>query len=189
MNIMIPFLYIILGYLIGRIWSNASKYISYILINLLIPTVVFITILTYNGSIIHIIIISYLFSLTMYYISKFLFNKNDNATILQICFSYYNIGWLGLPIVIYFFGQEVAPLMIAAYIGGMLFGSTVCIYSLNLLSKNLHLSPFKRLLRAPPFIAFIFGILLKAIIGTVELEDIYLNLYNIWNDPNKLDTI
>ncbi len=51
MNIMIPFLYIILGYLIGRIWSNASKYISYILINLLIPTVVFIIILTYNGSI------------------------------------------------------------------------------------------------------------------------------------------
>ena len=177
MNMMIPFLYILLGYFIGSIWDNATKYISFILINILIPTVVFITILTYNGNIIHIIIISYLFSLIMYFISKLLFKKNANSRILQICFSYYNIGWLGLPIAIYFFGQSVTPLMIAAYIGGMLFGSTVCIYSLNSLSNNVHISPLKKLLTAPPFIAFILGISIKFITGTVYLQDIYLNIY------------
>jgi malate permease and related proteins len=133
---MIPFLYILLGYAISSIWDNATKYISFVLINILIPSVVFITILTYNGNIIHIVLISYLFSLIIYFISKLLFKKNANAKILQIC-----------------------------------------IYSLNSLSNNLHISPLKRLLTAPPFLAFILGISLKFIIGTVQLQDIYLNIY------------
>ena len=74
--VLMPFLYIVLGYFIGKIWGNTTKYISYILINILIPTVVFFTILTYSGSILYIIIISYAFSLCMYFISKYLFKKN-----------------------------------------------------------------------------------------------------------------
>lgn len=173
MSILIPFSYILLGIILGRFSTKFSKYTSFILINILIPVVVMTTIITYEGAIFEIILASYLFSVFMYYISKKIFD----SLILQISFSYYNIGWLGLPIAIYFFGVEVSALIIAAYIGGMLFGSTFCIYMLNAASKNKTISPFKKLLYSPPFIAFIFAIVIKFTIGTIALNEEFTTYY------------
>lgn len=175
MSIFIPFLYIFLSYILGRFSDNLSKYASFILINILIPVVVFTTIMTYKGAIFQIVLGSFLFSVLMYYLAKKLYD----SVILQIGFSYYNIGWLGLPIAIYFFGQEVSPLIIAAYIGGMLFGSTFCIYVLNETSKNKNISPVKKLLYSPPFLAFLFGVILKLTLGTISLNETISSFYLI----------
>lgn len=173
MSIFIPFSYILLGIILGRFSTKFSKYASFILINILIPIVVMTTIITYEGTIFGIIIASYLFSVFMYYISKKIFD----SLILQISFSYYNIGWLGLPIAIYFFGIEVSALIIAAYIGGMLFGSTFCIYMLNAVSKNKSISPLKKLLYSPPFIAFAIASVIKFTIGTIALNEEFSTYY------------
>lgn len=175
MSVFIPFLYILFGYILGAFSTKLSKYASFILINILIPIVVFTTIMTYEGAIFQIIIASFLFSVIMYYIAK----KIYDPLVLQLSFSYYNIGWLGLPIAVYFFGQEVAPLIIAAYIGGMLFGSTFCIYVLNTASKNKNISPLKKLLYSPPFLSFILGVLLKFSIGSIVLGDNLSSFYFI----------
>jgi len=173
LSIFIPFSYILLGIILGRFSTKFSKYASFILINILIPIVVMTTIITYEGTIFGIIIASYLFSVFMYYISKKIFD----SLILQISFSYYNIGWLGLPIAIYFFGIEVSALIIAAYIGGMLFGSTFCIYMLNAVSKNKSISPLKKLLYSPPFIAFAIASVIKFTIGTIALNEEFSTYY------------
>ena len=179
MSILIPFSYILLGYIVGKLWDNSSKYLSYLLINIFIPIVVLMTILSYSGSILHIIILSYTFSLIMYKIADYLYIKHNNKPILKLCFSYYNIGWLGLPISIYFFGETVTPLMIATYMGGMIFGSTVCIYSLNLLSNSNQLSPIRKLFTSMPFISFLIAITIKFTFGTIDIVEQYNQLYAV----------
>ena len=106
----------------------------------------------------------------MYKVSDYLYAKHNNKSIMKLCFSYYNIGWLGLPISIYFFGEAVTPVMIAAYIGGMIYGSTVCIYSLNLLSISNKVSPLKKLFTSMPFLSFIIAITIKFIFGTINIR-------------------
>lgn len=177
MNILIPFSYIFLGFIVGKLWKNSSKYLSYLLINIFIPIVILMTILSYQGNIFHIILLSYLFSLIMYKIADYLYTKHNNKSIMKLCFSYYNIGWLGLPISIYFFGEVVTPIMIAAYIGGMIYGSTVCIYSLNLLSNSNQISPLKKLFTSMPFLSFIFAITIKFIFGTIDIIESYSQFY------------
>ena len=65
MSILIPFSYILLGYIIGKVWVNSSKYLSFLLINIFIPIVILMTILSYSGNILHIILLTYTFSLIM----------------------------------------------------------------------------------------------------------------------------
>ena len=179
MSILIPFLYILLGYIIGKLWESSSKVFSFLLINIFIPIVVIITIVSYKGSVFHIIALSYIFSLLMYKIASYLYSKNINKQIMQLCFSYYNIGWLGLPIAIYFFREEVTPIMIATYMGGMLYGTTVAIYSLNLLSKKNKISPLKKLFTSMPFIAFLIAITIKIIFGYINLKEQFYEIYSI----------
>jgi|GEM_PF-1827364 len=179
MSILIPFSYILLGYIVGTIWENSSKYLSYLLINIFIPIVILMTILSYSGNIAFLIMLSFTFSLIMYKIADYLYIKHDNKPILKLCFSYYNIGWLGLPISIYFFGETVVPIMIATYIGGMVFGSTVCIYSLNLLSNSNQLSPMKKLFTSMPFLSFLLAITIKFNFGTIDIIEQYNQIYNI----------
>jgi len=137
------------------------------------------TILSYQGNIFHIVLLSYLFSLIMYKIADYLYTKHNNKPIMKLCFSYYNIGWLGLPISIYFFGEVVTPIMIAAYIGGMIYGSTVCIYSLNSLSNSNQISPFKKLFTSMPFLSFLVAVALKFLFGTIDIIEYYSQFYDI----------
>jgi len=179
MSILIPFSYIFTGFIIGKIWKNSSQYFSYLLINIFIPIVIVMTILSYQGNIFHIVLLSYLFSLIMYKIADYLYTKHNNKPIMKLCFSYYNIGWLGLPISIYFFGEVVTPIMIAAYIGGMIYGSTICIYSLNSLSNLNQMSPFKKLFTSMPFLSFLVAVALKFLFGTIDIIEYYSQFYDI----------
>lgn len=177
MSIMIPFLYIIFGYILGKYWEKGRMISSFILMNILIPTVVFLTLFSYKDTVIHIILLSFSFSSLMYFFANFVYRKNENKKLLSICFSYFNIGWLGLPIAISFFGQEVTPIIIAAYIGGLLFGSSICIHALNTLQTNKQVSPLKKVLKAPPFIAFVMALLAKSIFSPLIMENLFLDFY------------
>lgn len=179
MSMLIPFSYILFGFIFGKIWKNSSHYLSSLLINIFIPIVVLMTILSYKGNIFHIVLLSYTFSLIMYKVADYIYTKHNNKPIMKLCFSYYNIGWLGLPISIYFFGEIATPIMIAAYIGGMIYGSTICIYSLNLLSNSNEVSPFKKLFTSMPFLSFLIAILIKFIFGTINIIEAYSQFYDI----------
>lgn len=177
MNAFMPFFYIFLGYMISKYWGKSSKTFSFLLVNIFIPAVVFITIATYKGKIFYIIALSFAFSVLMYRISNYFFTQNKkDSKIFRLCFSYYNIGWLGLPVATYLFGESIAPLIIAAYIGGMLFGSTVCIHSLNSIVKDFQISPMKKLITSPPFIAFVLGVILK-ITSNIEIGEYVKDFY------------
>lgn len=45
--------------------------------------------------------------------------------IKNLCFSYLNIGWFGLPVASTILGEEAATLLIAAYVGSSLFGNSI----------------------------------------------------------------
>jgi len=179
MNFLIPFLYIVLGVFIGKLWYNSFKYISYILVNIIIPIVIVMTIVSYKGNVIHIVGLSYIFSLTMYKIATFIYAKETNTHMNALCFSYYNIGWLGLPISIVFFGDKAIPYIIGAYIGSMLFGISVGIYALNISIAESKTYALKKVVTSPPFIAFLAAILIKFIFGRVDLINNYPLLYSI----------
>lgn len=175
MSIFIPIAYIFLGYLIGKYGKDLTRLTSCILINLLIPIVVFATIVTYEGNIFYIIAASFTFSILMYFMGNLFYRGNDNK-ILRLSFSYYNIGWLGLPIAIHLFGQEVSSLIIATYVGGMLYGSTFSIYILNKNSSKTSSISIQKLFLAPPFLMFLFALIFKFLFGVFTLN----SLQNEW---------
>jgi len=169
LSFLIPFLYIGIGFFISKFFKDSSKIFSSALVNIFIPIVVFLTITSYKDSIINIVLFSYLFSVIMYFLSLKLYNN----TIYHVSFAYFNIGWLGLPVSIYIFGDSVTPIIIAAYIGGMFFGSTFVIWLFQK-DNSTKLVSLKKLLTAPPFIAFVVALLFKTFYGTINLNG---NLY------------
>ena len=105
----------------------------------------------------------------MYFLSLKLY---DN-TIYHISFAYFNIGWLGLPVSIYIFGDSITPIIIAAYIGGMFFGSSFVIWLFQK-DNSTKIASLKKLLTAPPFIVFVVALLFKTFYSTITLDG---NLY------------
>jgi predicted permease len=53
------------------------------------------------------------------------FGAQLNVGVLRCTFSYFNIGWFGIPIVYALYGEAAAIVMTGLYVGGMLFGNTV----------------------------------------------------------------
>ena len=177
MSLFALFFYVLFGYFLAKIWKEATVYISAILINFLVPVVIFFTIIKTQKDMIY-VVTSCIFCISMYLLSRFFIKKEGYPSILQVYFSYYNIGWMSIPIGIYLFGENSVPITISAYMGGIIFGSTVCLYSLNTISKDIKMSPLKKLFNAPPFIAFIIAFILKQFKGIITLNYIFLVFYN-----------
>ena len=176
-KIFIPFLYIICGYILGIYWKKSSQCISFLLINIFIPIVIFLTLVKYDNEIYQIIILSIVFSISMYLLSSRLFNNQS----LRLAFSYYNIGWLGLPISIAIFGNKSSDTIIAAYVGGMLFGATFGIYALNNNSEKAKTEAIKKLFKAPPFLAFILAIIVKLVIFDTYFKNDFFNYIYLYS--------
>lgn len=57
--------------------------------------------------------------------------KHFNKNLLMGSFSYYNIGWFGIPVVIALFGEQQMAFIVSAYLGNVLFGDTVGYYLIS----------------------------------------------------------
>ncbi len=75
--------------------------------------------------------------------------------VVNLCFCYLNIGWLGLPVASALFGNDAAVIIIAAYVGSSILGNSV---GTGMLSGNMF--NLKKMAKTPPVLALILGIML-----------------------------
>ncbi|EDT0101430.1 permease, partial [Salmonella enterica] len=74
---------------------------------------------------------------------------------MLLCFTYLNIGWLGLPVASSLFGNDAALIVIAAYVGSSVVGNS---FGAGILASN-KINLIK-LLQTPPVLALFTGIFL-----------------------------
>ena len=151
MTIFLPLLYLAAGWIAGQAPFDIKNVISKLLTKLIIPMVIIFNIATSFRSMGWIIIATALAMLTLLVVSK-IFSRDP---VMNLCFSYLNIGWLGLPVASALFGNQAAVIIIAAYVGSSIVGNSV---GASMLSGKT-LNPLK-ILKTPPVLALMIGILL-----------------------------
>ena len=117
------------GRLSGRDWIGD---LSSLLMYVLIPLVVFKNALALDfGAAIGNVALSMTFSAVMVLCAALIVPrlKTDVPRRLAFCaFSYTNIGWFGIPTGLALFGPDSLPILVMAYVGGLIFGNTVGFY-------------------------------------------------------------
>jgi malate permease and related proteins len=142
----------------------------------ILPSVILSATLKYGTSLLPIMIFTFALNCSIYSISLLYFKTNpDNRSLFSLCFAYYNIGLIGLPLSTLLFDEAALTCLLPAFIGGFLFACTVGIYVLQ--PKNT--SPFqicRSFLSTPPLIALIAGMLWRffdAPINMSRIDDFY----------------
>jgi predicted permease len=188
LKIITLYLYILIGYGVRYLFSISHKFFSKILFFVLIPAMVFKAILLSEAGIFLFLVgLSFFTSFLLAVLSLLFWEKFKTLSIskgvFQCCYSYFNVGWFGIPIVYVIFGEQEAFSMTALYIGGMLFGHFVGYYLIN---KQLTLQTaqpkydFRALLKNPSIYAIILGFGLSYFNAEEIIETSFVNsLYYI----------
>lgn len=133
---MLPlYLFMLIGWGMKRKWKVNSRWISKLLLYALIPFLIIENLVKADpqetvvvGSMV------FLLALAMNVpalLIKRSVGKDFDGNLLKGAFSYYNIGWFGIPIVMALFGEEQMPLIISAYVGNALYGDTIGYYLMS----------------------------------------------------------
>jgi predicted permease len=155
--------FIILGYVASRWFGLKSKPISSLLLYVLIPLVIFDNILKAEPAQLAtalsiIFLLAALMNLPAELVKRWL-KPDVNPALLRCSFSYFNIGWFGIPVVMALFGEEKMPLIISAYMGNVLYGDTVGYYLVSR-SKDMGVGDsVKNVLKIPAIYALIAAII------------------------------
>ncbi len=127
--------FIVLGFLANRYWKLQSKWISKSLLYVLIPLLIVdnllkaeLSELTAAASIIFLLAAA--MTVPALICHRFI-AKDMDSSLLKGSFSYFNIGWFGIPVTLALFGEEQMPLIISAYVGNVLYGDTVGFYLMS----------------------------------------------------------
>nr|WP_254633621.1 permease [Pantoea sp. GbtcB22] len=124
---------------------------SWVLTRIAIPIVIMFNISSRFSSMSTIITATAVCMLTMLVVSRWIMRD----PVKSLCFSYLNIGWLGLPVASALFGNDASTIIIAAYVGSSIVGNSV---GAGMLSGS-RFSLFK-LVQTPPVLALIAGVVL-----------------------------
>ncbi len=151
MAIFFPLFYLLVGWLVGQTSWDIRTLASWLLTKLVIPLVIIFNIATHFRSMSGIIIATALIMLLLLAISR-LFSRDP---VINLCFCYLNIGWLGLPVASALFGNDAAVIIIAAYVGSSIFGNSVGAGMLSGSGFNV-----KKIVQSPPVVALAIGIIL-----------------------------
>ncbi|ADU71455.1 AEC family transporter [Pantoea sp. At-9b] len=151
MTIFVPLIYLFAGWLMGKTAWDVKTAASWLLTRVTIPIVIIFNISTRFSSMSTIIIATAICMLLMLMASRYIIRD----PIKSLCFSYLNIGWLGLPVATAMFGNEAATIIIAAYVGSSIVGNSV---GAGMLSG--HRFNLVKLVQTPPVLALIFGAVL-----------------------------
>ncbi len=158
--------FIILGYVASRWLGLKSKPISSLLLYVLIPLVIFDNILKAEpAQLATAMSIVFLLAALMNIPAELVnrrFGSDVHPDLLRCSFSYFNIGWFGIPVVMALFGEEKMPLIISAYMGNVLYGDTVGYYLVSR-SKDMDVKDsIKNVLKIPAIYALIAAIIANA---------------------------
>ncbi len=129
------YLFIGVGYGASKWWGLKSKPVSKILLYVLIPVVIFDNILQADIAQLSIVVtlvfaLALLMNLPAWLTHRYLV-KDLNKYLLFCGFSYFNVGWFGIPVVLALFGEKQMPLIISAYMGNLLYGDTIGYYLMS----------------------------------------------------------
>lgn len=165
--------FIALGYGAKRWFGLESKGISKILLFFLIPILIVDNVTKAELAEMAVVagmvfLLASLMSVIGWLSNKFLI-KNFNKNLLMSSFSYYNIGWFGIPVVMALFGEQQMPFIVSAYLGNVLFGDTVGYYLVSR-SKNMSIKEaVYNVLKIPAIYACVLAIALNLLdIGIPE---------------------
>ncbi len=156
------YLFIGAGYLAAKWWGLNSKFLSKIMLYALIPLLIMHNILQADMAKL-LIVVTIIFSLALFmnlpaWLTHKYIAKDFNKYLVYCGFSYFNIGWFGIPIVLALFGEKQMPLMISAYMGNVLYGDTIGYYLMSR-SKDLPVKDsIKNVIKIPAIYACIVAI-------------------------------
>ncbi|TDX32880.1 hypothetical protein DFO67_101174 [Modicisalibacter xianhensis] len=163
MTVIYPLLYMLGGLVVGRYLPSARKGLSAILTRGLIPFVIAYNLLTYQAGTALLAIFCFVFC-TVLFLSAQVFWRDK---LRSLTFSYLNIGWLGLPLAIAIFGDAASRIIIAAYIGGSVFGNIACVLAMQ--DKASGRDMVRNTLFSPPVLAVFAGLSLHVLpLGLAE---------------------
>ncbi|WP_217550166.1 permease [Pantoea sp. GbtcB22] len=151
MTIFFPLIYLFAGWLLGKTALDFKTAASWVLTRIAIPIVIMFNISSRFSSMSTIITATAVCMLTMLVVSRWIMRD----PVKSLCFSYLNIGWLGLPVASALFGNDASTIIIAAYVGSSIVGNSV---GAGMLSGS-RFSLFK-LVQTPPVLALIAGVVL-----------------------------
>ncbi len=158
--------FIILGYVASRWLGLKSKPISSLLLYVLIPVVIFDNILKAEPAQLAtamsiVFLLAALMNIPAALVNR-RFGSDVHPDLLRCSFSYFNIGWFGIPVVMALFGEAKMPLIISAYMGNVLYGDTVGYYLVSR-SKDMDVKDsIKNVLKIPAIYALIAAIIANA---------------------------
>ena len=156
-KIVLPFLYLGFGFLVGKAPIDIKKQTAYLLTRVIIPLIIIYNISTCRADLFVSIFAMIIMMTVMMYMSR-LFSAD---AVEQICFFYLNIGWLSLPIVATVWGDSAATAVLSLYIGNSLFGNSIG--AGMLINNGAAKIDIKRTLKSPPVAALIIGIKLAVL--------------------------
>jgi malate permease and related proteins len=172
-NVLPLYAFIGAGYALKKWMGLSGKPVSKLLLYLLIPVVIFENLLKAELSQMLIVaaiifIMACLMNLPGWLAHKYI-DKDLNKHLLLCSFSYFNIGWFGIPIVMALFGESQMPLIISAYMGNVFYGDTIGYYLMGR-SKDLSVGDaIKKVFKIPAVYASIAAIV--ANIAGLELPE------------------
>ena len=152
MTVIYPLLYMLGGLLVGRFLPDARKGLSTILTRALIPFVIAYNLLTYQAGTALLAIFCFVFCGVLFAAGQLFWRDK----LRSLTFSYLNIGWLGLPLAIAIFGDAASRIIIAAYIGGSVFGNIACVLAMQ--DKASGRDMVRNTLLSPPVLAVFTGL-------------------------------
>ena len=165
MALFLPLIYLLCGLIAGKLTWDAKPVLSLLLTKFIIPVVIIYNIAT-NFSNMGVVLITTIVVMSIMLLTGKFLRINPVST---LCFSYLNIGWLGLPVAASLFGNQAAAIFISAYIGSSIVGNSLGAWLLTGIRFNI-----RKLIQMPPVIALIIGCLLLPLGKQIrELDIIY----------------
>ncbi|POZ63321.1 permease [Chromobacterium alticapitis] len=151
-SILSPLLYLMIGLGLGRAPFEIKSRASALLTKLVIPLVIIYNIATHRPGVFAVMAATMVMMLSLMLLSRL----KTRDPVHALCFSYLNIGWLGMPVASTLFGDGAAMLFIAAYVGSSLLGNSV---GVGLMAQGGSLKTRAReTLKAPPVWALLVGV-------------------------------
>lgn len=169
-KMLLPILYLFIGYIFSLKNIQIKMTSSTMLSKFVIPYVI-IHHIVLNQNNMFVIVIAIIIVMSVMLLLARLFSSKP---VELLCFSYLNIGWLGLPIATALFGEVVAGFVIAIYVGSSLFGNII---GSGLLAEKGTNNLSQRaiiFMKSPPFIALVLGVLLIPFAKDLAIIDVYI---------------
>ncbi len=153
-----------IGYFLKNKYNLSLSWATKLLINILLPALVFYNILQADMTKLAIIPpLAFILAMTMNLpalLASRTFASDSNPHLLRSAFAFYNIAFFGVPTVTALYGEESVPVLICIYIGCGFYGDTIGYFQVaktNLSNKQ----AFIKAAKIPLFYTFVAALITK----------------------------